>query len=78
MLNVICGNLLPAIAGDHVVFNIEAPEIISENDAKTKLDEEKPTCVERLTVEDGFCDVYLFIKGEMPDIIVEDEVEQAQ
>jgi len=78
MLNVICGNLLPAIAGDHVVFNIEAPEIILENDAKTELDEEKPTCVERLTVEDGFCDVYLFIKGEMPDIIVEDEVEQAQ
>jgi CheY-specific phosphatase CheX len=78
MLNVICGNLLPAIAGDHVVFNIEAPEIILEADRKTRIYEEKPLCVERLTVEDGFCDVYLFIKGEIPDIILGDGVEENQ
>jgi chemotaxis protein CheY-P-specific phosphatase CheC len=78
MLNVICGNLLPAIAGDHVVFNIKAPEIILEEDTKTEMGEENPMCVERLTVEDGFCDVYLFIKGKIPDIVVEDEVEEIQ
>lgn len=78
LLNVICGNLLPAIAGDHVVFNIEAPEIILENDSNAEMDKEKPLCVERLTVEDGSCDVYLFIKGELPEILVEDEVDQIQ
>ena len=78
LLNVICGNLLPAIAGDHVVFNIEAPEIISEDDTKTEMGVEKPMCVERLTVEDGFCDVYLFIKGNIPDIVIEDEVQEIQ
>ena len=78
LLNVICGNLLPAIAGDHVVFNIEAPEIISEDDTKTEMGVEKPMCVERLTVEDGFCDVYLFIKGNIPDIVIEDEAQEIQ
>jgi chemotaxis protein CheY-P-specific phosphatase CheC len=76
MLNVLCGNFLPAIAGDEVVFNIEPPEIMSKNGAKTGMDEEKPTCVERLTVEEGFCDVYLYIQGEIPHIAVEDETEQ--
>jgi CheY-specific phosphatase CheX len=75
MLNVICGNLLPAIAGDQVVFNIDAPEIISENEFETTVNVEKALCVERLDVEDGFCDVYFFIEGDMPDITLEDHVE---
>ena len=38
----------------------------------------QPTCVERLMLEDGFCDVYLFTEGELPDIVGEDEAEQVQ
>ena len=78
MLNVICGNLLPAIAGDHEEFNIDAPEIILEAGGNIGTGEAEPTCVERLMLEDGFCDVYLFIEGELPDIVVEDEAQQMQ
>jgi chemotaxis protein CheY-P-specific phosphatase CheC len=31
-INVICGNLLPAIAGKQAVFDIDAPEIITEDE----------------------------------------------
>jgi len=30
LLNVICGNLLPAIASNEVVFNIEGPEMLED------------------------------------------------
>ena len=64
MLNVICGNLLPAMVDDQVEFNIGPPVVLAEDDAGKALNGEKPICVARSMLEDGFCDVYLFADEE--------------
>lgn len=56
LTNVICGNALPAIAGKHEIFHLEAPQILSKSDlSKT------PTAVACLDVEESKADVLLFI-----------------
>lgn len=75
ILNVICGNALPAIAGDQVEFNIGAPEIISQQDAAKLKSKGKPACVVRLMLEEGFCDLYLFIQGELPELRIDNDSE---
>ena len=76
MINVICGNTLPAIAGDEVEFNIGAPEILSENDALIEVGKENPTCLTKLMLNDGFCDVYFIIDSQLPDHIMDKICEQ--
>jgi CheY-specific phosphatase CheX len=68
ILNVICGNVLPAIAGDQVEFNIEAPELLSQKTAAKLNKENKSACVVRLMLEEGFCDMHLFIQGKLPEL----------
>ena len=65
LLNVICGNLLPAIAGDQVEFNIGPPVILAEDHAEIELKADKPQCVVRMMLEDGFCDIYFFSEGRL-------------
>ena len=64
MLNVICGNLLPAMVDDQVEFNIGPSVVLAEEDAGKALNGTKPVCVARSMLEDGFCDVYLFADEE--------------
>ena len=64
MLNVICGNLLPAVVDDQVEFSIGPPVVLVEEDAGKALNGEKPFCVARSMLEKGFCDVYLFADEE--------------
>ena len=78
MLNVICGNALPAIAGNQVEFNIGPPGILPENDMPTGVSEADPVCIVRLMLEEGFCDMYLFIEGRLPEFIMENESAQIQ
>jgi chemotaxis protein CheY-P-specific phosphatase CheC len=78
MLNVICGNALPAIAGNQVEFNIGPPEILSETASATVLSETNPECIVRLMMEEGFCDVYFFIEDRLPEIIMANESEEIQ
>jgi len=67
MLNVICGNLLPAIAGDQMEFDIGSPAILSEDEARIQLNKKNPLCVARLMLEDGFCDLYFYPDGRLPE-----------
>ena len=67
MLNVICGNLLPAIAGDRREFNIGPPAVLAEDEARQELKKENPLCVARLMLEDGFCDLYFYPDGRLPE-----------
>jgi chemotaxis protein CheX len=67
LINVICGNVLPSIAGDQVEFNIGAPETLSSLDVRELLGRDIPACVVRLMLEGGYCDVYLFTEGELPE-----------
>ena len=69
MLNVICGNLLPAIAGDQREFNIGPPAILSEDETRIELKKKDPLCVVRLMLEDGFCDLYFCPDGRLPELI---------
>jgi chemotaxis protein CheY-P-specific phosphatase CheC len=78
ILNIICGNALPAMAGHQVEFKIEAPEILSPKDAANLNQKGKPVCVVRLMLEEAFCDVYFFIRGELPDLTLPDDSEPDQ
>jgi CheY-specific phosphatase CheX len=69
MLNVICGNLLPAIAGDQREFSIGPPLILSEDETRVEFGKKDPLCVARLMLEDGFCDLYFFPDGRLPEEI---------
>ncbi len=69
MLNVICGNLLPAIAGDQMEFHIGSPAVLSEDDVRIELNPKDPLCVARLMLEDGFCDLYFYAYGRLPEDI---------
>ncbi|MBW1900193.1 MAG: chemotaxis protein CheX [Deltaproteobacteria bacterium] len=61
-INVICGNLLPAISGNQVIFHIDVPEIVGkENNI-----EEKAEALAKLSVDDEQCECYLFVDGDLP------------
>ena len=73
-MNVICGNLLPAIAGDEVVFNIDVPGILPK-DEEVKKGAEIPDERERsakviLDLDEGKCNLILFLDGQIPEDIV--------
>ena len=78
MLNVICGNALPAVAGKQVEFRIDPPEILSEAAFATVLSGANPECIVRLMLEEGFCDLYFFVKDRLPEFILENESEGIQ
>jgi len=58
--NVICGNVLPAIAGTDKVFHIAAPVVAEGNYAE----ETEPAAAVHLGLEQGHADVLLFIRAE--------------
>lgn len=58
--NVICGNVLPAIAGTDKVFHIAAPVVAEGNYAE----ETEPAAAVRLGLEEGHADVLLFIRAQ--------------
>ena len=62
-INVICGNILPEIADKKAVFNIDAPEVLTEADAieATLKDQGSPAAVAKLDIDDEACDLYLFM-----------------
>ncbi|GBC60040.1 hypothetical protein DENIS_0982 [Desulfonema ishimotonii] len=68
LINVICGNLLPRIAGKRSVFNVSSPRIISRKPGSPEsYDEESLISMARLTLEEGECDLCLFVRGRLPD-----------
>jgi chemotaxis protein CheY-P-specific phosphatase CheC len=63
-LNIICGNVLPAIAGSEAVFNISSPQV---SEGAYAGDTAAATAVARLTLDEGFIVLYLFSDGDLPD-----------
>ncbi len=73
LINVICGNLLPAVAGRQIVFNVDTPKIISENEDIIE-DGVEPLGIARLSIEDeGQCDILFFVDGGLPESITKAE-----
>lgn len=65
-LNVVCGNLLPEIAGTQAVFNIDSPEIVAEAETITKSFGQNLTCKVTLVLEDEPCELFLFMDDRAP------------
>jgi len=63
-LNVVCGNFLPAVAGEEAVFDIQPPCIVEDNGEGEG--DEGALSVVKFAVEDGRCDLYLTVDGPMP------------
>lgn len=64
LINVVCGNLLPAIAGKEIIFNVDAPQIVSSDDSATS--ERDVESEVKLELEEGQCDILLFLDGDIP------------
>ena len=65
-INILCGNLLPEIGGTQNIFNIEAPQIISEGESCEK-DGQIPMAVANLSSDDALCEISLFVDEGMPN-----------
>ncbi|MDM8549640.1 chemotaxis protein CheX [Desulfobacterales bacterium HSG2] len=66
LINVVCGNLLPAISGKKSVFNVNPPEIIPNDDPVITTDGPQPIAIAKMDIDDGQCDLLLFVDGELP------------
>jgi len=62
LANVISGHILPAIAGDEAVFNVFAPETLSESEVPDCLHGSPPAGKVTLLLDSGAVDVVLFAK----------------
>lgn len=67
LLNVVCGNLLPALAGKERIFNVGAPVIHTDGGQGMK---QEPVGVARLDLEDRICDLMLFVEGDLPSDLI--------
>ncbi len=63
-LNVICGNLLPVIAGTEVVFDVHAPEIQADSRIPAEVEQHEPAGAARLTLDAGMAELALFIDDQ--------------
>jgi len=73
-MNVICGNLLPAISGDEVVFDIGAPKVIPADQEMKKNagipDGVVPSAKVNLDLDEGQCVLFLFLDGEISEDVI--------
>ena len=73
-MNVICGNLLPAIAGDEVIFDIGVPGVLPMDQEMKKgagiPDALEPSAKVNLDLDEGQCVLFLFLDGEIPKDVV--------
>ena len=65
LLNVICGNLLPALAGTAPVFDVGAAEILGDEPIPEQFQQRPPTATVRLCLEFGPAELALFVHGEV-------------
>jgi len=66
-INVICGNLLPAIGGKEAVFDIHSPEILSDQTSLESMPHEGLIAAVKLSIDDEPCRLSLYIEGQNPE-----------
>jgi chemotaxis protein CheY-P-specific phosphatase CheC len=59
-VNIICGNWLPIEGGDEAVFHIASPKILSLTEAVADLTGQSPSVLEKMSADEGLCDIYFF------------------
>lgn len=60
LANVICGNVLPMVAGAEAVFHLAAPAVHTEHDRLSR-DEDAPKASVCFGVEDGRVEAHLYV-----------------
>ncbi len=66
LLNVLCGNLLPKLAGEEVVFSVAAAEVLKDNTAPSDFAGQAATVSTRLHLEGGWAELTLFAPDCLP------------
>lgn len=66
VLNVICGNLLPVIAGSRAVFNVGAPIFLGLVDAPPAPAGARQAASAELTLDAGWAELTLYLVQEVP------------
>ena len=60
LLNVICGNLLPKVAGEEAIFNVRAAELLPDSAIPATVADQPPLAAARLDLEEGLAELALF------------------
>jgi CheY-specific phosphatase CheX len=66
-LNVLCGNILPAIAGKEAVFDIDSPQIMANGQSPQMSNGTELLAETAFNLEAGTCRLALFIDMPIPD-----------
>ena len=66
LINVICGNLLPEIAGKKTIFKVGTPKIISDGDKAKEELKKIPFGQIKLAFDGGWCGITMYVRGEIP------------
>jgi CheY-specific phosphatase CheX len=69
-INVICGNLLPAIGGKDAVFDIRQPETLSDASFLETIPGATLVSVAKLSIDDEPCQLSLFVEGQHAEAIM--------
>lgn len=62
-LNVVCGNLLPVIAGRQHIFNMKMPRILPQDE----IPQSEPVSRVRLEFDEGECKIAMYVDGGIPE-----------
>jgi CheY-specific phosphatase CheX len=69
-INVICGNLLPAIGGKDAVFDIHSPEILADASSLERIPDAKLVSVAKLSIDEEPCQLSRFVDEQHADAIM--------
>jgi CheY-specific phosphatase CheX len=64
LANVVCGNLLPEIAGPKAVFNVRPPSLVVEDPARRGTE----VAAASLVLDTGIARLTLYVRGDVPAI----------
>ena len=64
-INIICGNILPAVGGDAAVFDIDAPVAIEDPGSRPDI---SGAVKVQLALDEGVCFLYLLFDGDRPEV----------
>jgi chemotaxis protein CheY-P-specific phosphatase CheC len=62
LLSIVCGNVLPAVAGKKVMFNLDVPQILSPEEYDVLIKKQDPVSQVTLELETGQIDFILFLE----------------
>ena len=62
LLSIVCGNVLPAVAGKKAMFNLDVPKILSPEEYDALMKKQDPVSQITLELENGQTDFILFIE----------------